>query len=224
MRDENLCIQAPTHAILRLRRFVFGYPRPQLCEVVDAPAPLYFNEYMCDFVVSLHWKSEGARECCTRDVPCVAVKRNIYISFMFRFFAIFLLVLGASSLITNKSGAHKSTDAATFMLVSGITAKQEFCLSVEGGMGLMSCMVRALVACFLVFSQAAALPTAPPWLWRLARGRWGSATGENCSVCKRVAKLSTLLVANVLASATMAPQMVAKSFSLLAIKRRSGKC
>ena len=51
---------------------------------------------------------------------------------MFQLFVTFLFALRAWSLTTNRSHA-RSADASTFMVVSGITAKQEYCLSVEDG-------------------------------------------------------------------------------------------
>ena len=53
-------------------------------------------------------------------------------AFAFNVLGFFLFALRAQSLTTNASYA-RITEASTFMVVSGITATHEFCLSVEEG-------------------------------------------------------------------------------------------
>ena len=63
-----------------------------------------------------------------------------------KFFLVFWFALGARSLATNRSHA-RNAETSTFMVVSGITAAQEYCLSVENGQFSFLFMLHCMDPC-----------------------------------------------------------------------------
>ena len=130
------------------------------------------------------------------------------------------LTTNGSSSVNNRRGSFAADASAAFMVVSGITAKQEFCISSDGGVCLLFIFAFGFLPVCLI-GVASISMQAQALLWRLVLVPLRLAMGGSCSIYKVVARFCMLLEVN--AWLSQAWPKVATLFWMVAMEPRNGK-